>query len=88
VSEFDRRDRGILMIRRIGQWLRLIGLLIEMVGVVGVVRERGGKEVPQITIPGGPVVSSAWIAVVLGFVIWLVATILLSATKPPRRDGQ
>ena len=29
-----------------GQWLRLIGLLIEMIGVVGVVRERGGSEPP------------------------------------------
>ena len=76
------------MIRLTGQWLRFLGLLIEMVGVVGVVRERGGKEVPQISIPGGPVVSSAWVAVILGFVVWLVATILLAATKPPRRQSQ
>jgi hypothetical protein len=65
----------------------MIGLLIEMVGVVGVIRERGGQALPQVRIPGGPVVSAAWVAVVLGFVIWLIATILLAATKPPRRSS-
>jgi type IV secretory pathway TrbD component len=75
------------MIRLTGQWLRLLGLLIEIVGVAGVVSERGGKKVPQLQIPGGPVVSSAWAAVLLGFVIWLVATILLAATKPSRRQS-
>jgi hypothetical protein len=70
-----------------GQLLRLIGLLIEMVGVVGVVRERGGHEIPQLRIPGGPTVSAGWAAVVLGFVVWLVATILLAATRPPRRES-
>ena len=75
------------MIRVTGHSLRLIGLLIEMAGVIFVVRERGGKEVPQIHLPSGPVVSSAWVAVVLGFVIWLVATIILAATKPPRPES-
>ncbi len=73
--------------RMTGQLLRLIGLLIEMVGVVGVVRERGGHDVPRVQVPGGPLVSSAWLAVVLGFVIWLVATILLAATRPPHRGS-
>jgi hypothetical protein len=68
-----------------GQLLRLVGLLIEMVGVVGVVRERGGHEVPQIRIPGGPTVSASWAAVVLGFVVWLVATIILAVTRPPHQ---
>jgi drug/metabolite transporter (DMT)-like permease len=74
------------MIRITGQWLRLIGLLVEMVGVVGIVRERGGTPAPPLTLPGGRVVSSAWIAVGLGFVLWLVATILLATTRSPRRD--
>jgi drug/metabolite transporter (DMT)-like permease len=72
--------------RMTGQLLRLVGLLIEMVGVVGVVRERGGSEVPRFQIPGGPTVSAGWAAVVLGFVVWVVATILLAATRPPRRQ--
>jgi hypothetical protein len=66
--------------------LRLVGLLIEMVGVVGVIRERGGHAVPQIRIPGGPTVSAGWVAVVVGFVVWLVATIILATTRPPHRD--
>ncbi len=73
--------------RLTGHWMRFIGLLIEMVGIVGVVRERGGQALPQVRIPGGPIVSVAWVAVVLGFVIWLVATILLVATRPTRRSG-
>lgn len=68
-----------------GQVLRAMGLLIEMLGVIGVVRERGGQALPQLTIPGGPVFSVAWVAVVLGFVLWLAGTIVLVATRG-RRD--
>jgi hypothetical protein len=74
--------------RQAGQWLRLIGLLIEMVGVVGVVREGSGQAAMPIRIPGGPVVSAAWVAVVSGFVIWLIGRILLAVAKPPRRGSQ
>jgi hypothetical protein len=73
--------------RRTGQLLRLLGLLIEFAGVVGVVRERSGRAIPQLRTPGGPVVSAAWVAVALGFVLWLVGTILLAATRPPRRTS-
>jgi len=76
------------MIRTTGQWLRLIGLLVEMIGVVGIVRERGGASLPQVPLPGGRVISSAWIAVGLGFVIWLVASIILAATRPPREENR
>ena len=81
-------DLEIFMMRRTAQWLRMIGLLIELVGVVGVVRERGGKEFPQVQVPGGPLVSSAWVAVVLGFVIWLIGRILLASARPSRRETQ
>jgi hypothetical protein len=70
-----------------GLLLRMTGLLIEMVGVVIIVRERGGHEMPWIQIPGGPSVSTGWAAVVLGFIVWLVATIILAATRPPRRQS-
>jgi hypothetical protein len=72
--------------RRTGQWLRFIGLMIEMVGVIAVVRERGGQASATIQIPGGPVVSMAWAAVALGFVLWLVGKILLASARPLRRD--
>ncbi len=74
--------------RMTGQLLRLVGLLIEMLGVVGIIRERGGSELPRVPIPGVPAVSAAWFAVVLGFVVWLAATILLAATRPPRRESR
>jgi drug/metabolite transporter (DMT)-like permease len=73
--------------RRTGQWLRFIGLLIEMVGVFGVVREKGGQASPQIAFPGGQAVSAAWAAVALGFVLWLVGKIVLAAARPHRRDS-
>lgn len=76
------------MNRITGHWLRLIGLLVEMIGVVGIVRERGGASLPRIPLPGGGAVSSAWLAVGLGFVIWLIATIILAATRPPRPDSR
>jgi drug/metabolite transporter (DMT)-like permease len=76
-----------MTIRTTGQWLRLIGLLVEMIGVVGIVRERGGSSLPKVPLPGGQVISSAWIAVGLGFVIWLIASIILAATRPPREDN-
>ena len=77
-----------MMIRTTGQWLRLFGLLVEMIGVVGIVRERGGTSLPRVPLPGGRVVSSAWIAVGLGFVIWLIASIILASTRPPRQDSR
>lgn len=65
--------------------LRFLGLLIEMTGVVGIIRERAGTPMPHLSIPGGPTVSWAWVAVVIGFVVWLVARIILASTRP---DGQ
>lgn len=70
--------------RRTGQWLRFIGLLIEMIGVLGVVRERGGQAVPQLTV-GGSQVSTAWAAVALGFSLWLIGKVLIAAERRPRR---
>jgi hypothetical protein len=63
--------------RQTGQWLRLIGMLIEMIGVVGVVRE--GR---------APTISWAWIAVGVGFGLFLVGRILLAAAGPRRGGSQ
>ncbi|MHB1561455.1 MAG: hypothetical protein ACYC61_28740 [Isosphaeraceae bacterium] len=68
--------------RTYARWLRYLGLLLEMTGVVGIVRERPGREMPRLTIPGGYSMSWAWIVLAIGFVVWLVATILLAATRP------
>jgi hypothetical protein len=69
--------------RMTGQLLRMAGLLIEMIGLVGVVLERGGDQGLRVRIPGGSTISASWLAVAIGFVVWLVATILLAATRPP-----
>jgi hypothetical protein len=68
--------------RTYAQWLRGLGLLIEMTGVVGIARERAGTQMPRLSIPGGPTVSWSWVALAIGFVVWLVATIILAATRP------
>lgn len=64
------------------RWLRYLGLLLEMTGLVGIVRERPGREMPRLTIPGGYSISWAWISLAVGFVVWLVATIILATTRP------
>ena len=73
--------------RRIGQWLRLIGLLIEAVGVYQVVRERGGQPATMILLPGGSNFSAAWAAVALGFLLWFVGKIAITVGGRTRRDG-
>jgi hypothetical protein len=72
--------------RTTGQLLRMIGLLIEMVGAVAVVRERGGDQGFRVRIPGGSTYPAAWVAVAVGFVVWLVGRTLIAATRPPRRN--
>jgi hypothetical protein len=71
-----------------GQILRLVGLLIEMLGVMGVVTGRGDIESLRLQLSNGTLVSPAWIAVVLGFVIWLVGTILLFGSKQKKPPSQ
>jgi hypothetical protein len=71
--------------RTTGQLLRMVGLLIEMIGLVGIALGRGGDQGLQVRIPGGSTISASWLAVAIGFVVWLVATILLAATRPPRK---
>jgi hypothetical protein len=73
--------------RRTGQWLRLIGLLIEMLAAVAVVREKGGQATTRIPVPGGAVISIAWAVFALGLGIWMIGQILWAISRPPRRDG-
>jgi len=67
-----------------GQILRLVGLLIEMLGVLGVVAGRPNFGATRLRLPGGTTVAPAWIAVTLGFLIWLIGTILVVASRPSR----
>ena len=72
------------MRRATGQSLRLAGLLIELLGAMRLVTDRDDVEAAQFRLPGGATVSPAWAAVVLGFVIWLVGTIVLLGSRPNR----
>ncbi len=74
------------MKRVVGQILRLVGLMIEMFGVFGVLTGRGDFEAVRLRLPNGTVVSPAWIAIALGFVIWLLGTILGLGPRP--KDSQ
>jgi hypothetical protein len=67
-----------------GQILRLGGLLIEMVGVVAVLADYPNLAAARLRLPGGPVVAPAWIAIALGFLLWLIGTILIYGSRRSR----
>ena len=68
-----------------GHVIRISGLLIEMLGVWGVFNATGAKDPARLQLPGGTVVPLAWLAVGLGFVLWLTGTILVYFSRPARR---
>ena len=65
------------MTRSAGQILRGVGLLIELLGVIAVLTQSRTSTIPQITLPGREPFSIGWIAVVLGFVVWLIGQIVI-----------
>ena len=73
-----------------GHIIRISGLVIEMLGIWGVFRASGDTDQPRIQLPGGTTIAMAWIAVGLGFVVWLTGTILVyaprSRQKPVPKD--
>jgi hypothetical protein len=78
-------DQPEALMRKVtGQILRLGGLFIELLGVIGVASEPADGGAVRLRLPGGTTVSLAWIAVILGFVSWLLGTYLLLAARPPR----
>ena len=66
----------------IGQVLRLGGLFLELLGVIGVISEPAAVGAVRLRLPGGILVSPGWIAVGLGFVAWLLGTYLLLRSSP------
>ena len=61
--------------------IRMSGLLIEMIGVWAVFTDRGGT----ISFAGGGTAPLAWLAVGLGFVLWLAGTVLVMILRSPSR---
>jgi hypothetical protein len=76
------------MKKRVGQFMRLGGLLVEMLGVVAVMNGSEGKFATKLQLPGFEPVPLAWIGVALGFALWLVGTVLVYSSKPSRRASK
>ena len=71
-----------------GHVIRITGLLIEMLGIWGVYNTTGDKDQARLELPGGTLVPVAWLAIGLGFVLWLTGTILVYAVRSGRRPAQ
>jgi hypothetical protein len=76
------------MTKIIGQLIRLGGLLVEMLGVLAVMKGTEGKFARQVHLPGFEPVPVGWIGVAFGFVLWLVGTVLVYSSRPSRRASK
>jgi hypothetical protein len=72
------------MNRLIGHILRMIGLLIELIGVWVVFSPKADTDVTRIALPGGKTVPVGWLVVAVGFALWLTGRVMVSATAPAR----
>jgi len=68
----------------VGQILRITGLLIEMIGLLGVITGLSSLDAAPIQLLGGVSVAPVWIPIILGFLIWLIGTILTVGSNPRR----
>jgi hypothetical protein len=73
------------MINVTGHIFRMVGLLIEMLGVWGVYTASDGQPMTQISLPNGKAMPLAWLWVGLGFVVWLTGTAMVYSTRRCRR---
>ena len=69
-----------------GHIIRMVGMLIEMLGVWGVY-QANHTETPLVMSIGraGPI-PVAWLAVVFGLIIWLAGVVIVYSNKPLRRN--
>jgi len=68
--------------------IRMSGLLIEMIGVWAVFRGSGDTDALRISLPGGSTVPVSWLAVGLGFALWLIGTVMVTVSRSPRRKAR
>jgi hypothetical protein len=68
-----------------GPILRLTGLLIEMLGIWAVFQQSRGPEAARWQLPGGSSLPLAWLAVALGFILWLLGTIMVYGSRSRHR---
>jgi hypothetical protein len=71
-----------------GQILRATGLLIELLGVIGVMAQSRTSNVGRVSLPGVDSVSLGWLALVVGFTLWLVGRIMISVSSRVKRGSR
>jgi uncharacterized membrane protein len=74
------------MKKTLGHLIRILGLVIEMLGVWGVFNSTGAKESARLQLPGGNEIPLAWLAVGIGFVLWFTGTIVVYFSRPTRKS--
>ncbi len=72
------------MTKTTGHIIRMVGMLIEMIGVLGVYQSTKSDSPWTITIPGAGSVPAAWLAVFVGLVVWLTGVTIVYSNKPMR----
>ena len=75
------------MTKNTGHVIRIIGLVIEMFGVWGVYQASAGNLKPPVQQPAGIGVSWPWIAVGVGFVIWLAVRLVVASAARSRQKA-
>ncbi len=65
-----------------GHIIRMIGMLIEMLGVWGVYQASNSKTPWEISLPATGPVPVAWFAVLVGLIVWLVGVFIVYSNKP------
>jgi hypothetical protein len=76
------------MKKLVGQFMRLGGLIVEMLGVLAVMKGDEGRFATKLQLPGFEPVPLAWIGIGLGFVLWLVGTVLVYWSRPSRKASR
>jgi hypothetical protein len=73
------------MAKLVGQFMRIGGLLVEMLGVYAVMKGNEGNFATKVRLPGFEPILLGWLGVAVGFVLWLVGTALVYWSRPPRK---
>jgi hypothetical protein len=69
-----------------GHIIRMVGMLIEMLGVWGVYQAHNSDHPWVIAIPRVGTMPVAWLAVFVGLIIWLAGVFIVYSNKPLRRN--
>jgi hypothetical protein len=72
------------MTKTTGHIIRMVGMLIEMIGVLGVYQSSKSDSSWSISIPGAGTIPAAWLAVFVGLVVWLTGVTIVYSNRPIR----